>query len=169
MWETCYEIINWCRLLVGFKWPCHTICFLFKKLKCLSNYVSWDDIYILRLFPSSVGLDDKELDIDWKNWGQLFSHFIGLPCKNHEWLEFPDGICFIFITVHWGTFPSVGTKAPSDYVGQKKAIQSNNKAPRRALLFGAFVSFLMTVPAERPILCKIGKGTKLNEFTTELT
>ena len=57
----------------------------------------------------------------------------------------------------------------TDYVGQKKATQSNNKAPRRALLFGAFVSFLMTVPAERPILCKIGKGTKLNEFTTELT
>ena len=57
----------------------------------------------------------------------------------------------------------------TDYVGQKKAMQSNNKAPRRALLFGAFVSFLMTVPAERPILCKIGKGTKLNEFTTELT
>ena len=154
MWETCYEIINWCRLLVGFKWPCHTICFLFKKLKCLSNYVTWDDIYILRLFPSSVGLDDKELDIDWKKkspvvrvpWWNLF-HLHNCTLRNISFCRYRS----------------------TDYVGQKKAIQSNNKAPRRALLFGAFVSFLMTVPAERPILCKIGKGTKLNEFTTELT
>ena len=32
----------------------------------------------------------------------------------------------------------------------KETIQPNNKAPRRTLLFGPFVSFVMTVPAERP-------------------
>ena len=32
----------------------------------------------------------------------------------------------------------------------KETIQPNNKAPRRTLLFGPFVSFVMTVPAKRP-------------------
>ena len=85
-------------------------------------------------------------------WWNLFDIFITIHLYTEE--HFGGSFCW-----YWGT----------EYVGQKKAIQSSNKAPRRALLFGSFVSFLMTVPAERPILCKIGKGTKLNEFTTELT
>lgn len=167
MWETCYEIINWCRLLVGFKWPCHTICFLFKKLKCLSNYVTWDDIYILRLFPSSVGLDDKD-GHSLKKLGSTFFTFYWLALQKSPVVRVPWWNLF---HLHNCTLRNISfcRYRSTDYVGQKKAIQSNNKAPRRALLFGAFVSFLMTVPAERPILCKIGKGTKLNEFTTELT
>ena len=32
----------------------------------------------------------------------------------------------------------------------KETMQPNNKAPRRTLLFGSFVSFVMTLPTERP-------------------
>ena len=44
--------------------------------------------------------------------------------------------------------PSVGTEAQITY--NKETIQPNNKAPRETLLFGSFVCFVMTVPAERP-------------------
>ena len=44
--------------------------------------------------------------------------------------------------------PSVGT-VPQIHT-TKETIQANNKAPKRALLFGALVSFVMMVPAERP-------------------
>ena len=50
--------------------------------------------------------------------------------------------------------PSVGIEAKIAY--NKK----NNKYTRRTLLFGSFVAFVMTVPAERPKRCP-GKGTKI--------
>ena len=47
---------------------------------------------------------------------------------------------------YWGT----------DYIQQ----QQQKKSTRRTLLFGSFVAFVMTVPAERPKRCP-GKGTKI--------
>ena len=44
---------------------------------------------------------------------------------------------------------SVGTEAQSLRTTEE-TIQPNNKAIRRTILFGSFVSFVMTVPAIRP-------------------
>ena len=44
--------------------------------------------------------------------------------------------------------PYVHTEAKFTY--NKTNNTTKNKAPRRTLLFGSFVSFVMTVPAERP-------------------
>ena len=46
--------------------------------------------------------------------------------------------------------PSVGTEARIAYNNRNNTTNEYNKAPRRTLLFGSFVSFVMTVSAERP-------------------
>ena len=62
---------------------------------------------------------------------------------------------FLFWTIAFGIYfkrlnliPSVVSK--SQITTTKETIQPNNKAPGRTLLFGTFVSFLITVPVERP-------------------
>ena len=45
--------------------------------------------------------------------------------------------------------PSVGTEAQSLRTTEE-TIQPNNKDPGEYILFGSFVSFVMTVPAIRP-------------------
>ena len=57
------------------------------------------------------------------------------------------------MTKRW--VPSVGTEVQIAYNKKK-----NNKSIRRTLLFGCFVAFVMSVPAERPKRCP-GKGTKI--------
>ena len=42
--------------------------------------------------------------------------------------------------------PSLGTEAQSLRTTEE-TIRPNNKTPRRTILFGSFVSFVMTVPA----------------------
>ena len=47
-------------------------------------------------------------------------------------------------------FPSIGNRHRLQTT--KETLQPNNETSRRTLLFGSLVSFVMTVPAERPNL-----------------
>ena len=58
--------------------------------------------------------------------------------------------------------PSVGTEAQK-VRKTKETIERKNKTPKRTLLFGYFVSFVMTVPAERPPFRKASNSPRMTE------
>ena len=65
-----------------------------------------------------------------------------------HFVTFNRNLITIFFTI-LGFFCRYQMKAQMTY-NKKNTIKPSNKAPRRTLLFGSFVSFAKTVPSERP-------------------